>query len=145
MVFPVRLGFSPTITTTVVHSHLRVSVLPSVSLAWAACCLAAASSASLVCRLAVVFLSQPSSSAALPVWLFWLIFSSIPWLSEFHAIWFSRASGRLLILDWLLSSFLLWLVAKGFYLRLHLGQNSSEGHLSRDWAQTFNNGWWAGW
>ena len=33
----------------------------------------------------------------LPVWLFWLTFSLIYWLSEFHAVWFSDTSGCLLI------------------------------------------------
>ena len=52
----------------------------------------------------------------LPVWLFWLTVSLIPWLSEFHAVWFSGTSGFLLILDWLLSSFWSCEEAEGFYL-----------------------------
>ena len=71
----------------------------------------------------LVFLSRPAPSAALQTWLFWLIFSLIPWLLEFHAIWFPGTSGCLLIWDWLLSSFWLCEEMKGFYLCLHLGWN----------------------
>ena len=35
----------------------------------------------------------PTGSATLLVWLLWLIFSLIPWLSKFHAFWFSGTSG----------------------------------------------------
>ena len=75
-------------------------------------------------RVAKVFLSQPARSAALLVWLFWLIFSLIPLLSEFHAVCFSGSSVYLLTSDWLLSSFWFFKEAKGFYLCLHLGWNS---------------------
>ena len=74
------------------------------------------------------FLSQPrphsrpphsgfSPSTTSSVWLFCLTVSLIPWLLEFHAVWFSGTSGCLLILDWLLSSFWLCEEVKGFYLR----------------------------
>ena len=78
-----------------------------------------------------------SLSAALPVWLFWLTVSLIPWLSEFHAVWFSSTSGCLLILDWLLSIFWLCKEMKDFYLRLHLGQNCLLGFFkgSKEWAR----------
>ena len=65
-----------------------------------------------------------SASSVLLVCLGWLTVSLIPWLSEFHAVWFSGTSDCLLILDWLLSSFCLCEEAKGFYLYLHLGWNS---------------------
>ena len=38
-------------------------------------------------------------TACLPVWLFWLTFSLIFWLLEFHAGWFSGISGYLLVLE----------------------------------------------
>ena len=107
-----RLGVSPTLVTTIVHSQLWVSVSPL------------ASPTHLVPCFTTVFLSWPALSANLPIWLFWLIFSLIPWLLEFHAAWFSGTSGCLLILHWLLSSFRLCEEVKGLYLRLHLGQNS---------------------
>ena len=112
-----------TVATTIVDSHLWVSVSPSVSPTCAAHSLPAANPTPMVPSLPLVLLSQPMWSATLPLWLFWLILSLIPWLSRFHAVWFSGASGCLLILDWLLSSFWLYEEAKGFYLHLHLGQN----------------------
>ena len=60
----------------------------------------------------------------LPVWLVWLTVSLIPWLLEFHAVWFFGTSGCSLISVWLLSFFWLCEEAKGFYLPLHLGLNS---------------------
>ena len=72
----------------------------------------------------VLFLSWLIWSPALPVGLFWLIFSLICLLLEFHAVWFSGAFGCLLISDWLLSSFWLCEEPQGLYLHLHLGQNS---------------------
>ena len=62
-----------------------------------------------------------------------LFVSLIPWLSEFHAVWFSGTSGCLLILDWLLFSFWLCEEVKGFYLHLHLGRNSD---FRFDWDKT---------
>ena len=73
----------------------------------------------------------PWGESSLPAWLpilvpptSWVNVSLIPWLLEFHAVWFSVTSGCLLFLDWLLSSFWLCKEAKGFYLHLLLGQNS---------------------
>ena len=57
------------------------------------------------CCVTQVFRSRPACSAALLVWLFCLIFSLIPWLSEIREGWFSGAFGCLLILDWLLLPF----------------------------------------
>ena len=56
-------------------------------------------------------------------WSGWL-FLLIPWLSEFHAVWFSGTSGSLLLLDWFLFFFWLCEEGKGFYLHLHLGRKS---------------------
>ena len=84
-----RLGVSPTTATSVVHSQLWVSVSHS------------ASPVHSVCRLTEGSPCPP----ILPVCLVWLTVSLIPWLSEFHAVWFSGTAGCLLILDWLLSSF----------------------------------------
>ena len=95
----VRLGVSPTMATTVVHSQPWVLVSRSASPALAVRCLPGCSYQS--------------------GWFFSLIF----WLSEFHAVWFSGAFGCLLILDWLLSSFWLCKEMKGIYLHLHLGWN----------------------
>ena len=53
-----------------------------------------------------------------------LFVSSIPWLLEFHIVWFSGTSGCLLILDWLFFSFWLCEDEKGFHLCLCLGWNS---------------------
>ena len=44
-----------------------------------------------VCCIPSVFLSLPVRSASLLVWSFWLIFSLIPLLLEFHEVWFSGA------------------------------------------------------
>ena len=75
-------------------------------------------------RSASVFLHQLARVVcSLTGLVFWLIFYLIPWLLEFHAVWFSGASGCLLILDWLLSSFWTCKEVKDFYLCLHLGQN----------------------
>ena len=49
-----------------------------------------------------------SLSTALPVWLFCLTVSLIPWLLEFCEVLLSVDFGCLLILDWLLPSFWLW-------------------------------------
>ena len=117
----------------VVHSQLWVSVFPlSQPLPQSPLSLAP-SSAPMVCCMAMVFLSWPTGPhhGFLLVWLFWLIFSLIPWLLEFHAVWFSGTFRCLLILDWLLSSFCLCVEVKGFYLCLHLGQNLSYATL--DW------------
>ena len=62
----------------------------------------------------------------LPVWM---NVSLTPWLSDFHALWYSGSYGCLLFLKWLLSLFWLCEEAEDFYLCLHLGQNSS-GFLS---------------
>ena len=151
MNYRVRLGVSPTRATAVVHSQLWVSVSPSASPSYMVCCLAA------------VFLSWPhphsplSLCRFLPIWLLWLTLSLIPWLLEFHAVWSSGTSSCLLILDWLLSSFWLCDKAKGFYLCLHLGQNSPKanyiitvtsgvcvctiivwGHLLSSWRTSFS-------
>ena len=71
-----------------------------------------------------------SPSAPFQVWWFCLTVSLILWLLEFHAIWFSGTSSCLLILDWLLSSIWLDEEEKGFYLYLHLGQNSLMMNLN---------------
>ena len=52
--------------------------------------------------------------------------SLTPWLSEFHAVWFSGSSACLLCLNGLLSFFWLCKEAKHFYLRLHLCWNSKS-------------------
>ena len=121
----VRLGVSPTVATAVVHCQLWVSVSPWASSALVVCCLATAGPALPVLCLSTVFISLPAWSTTLLVWLFWLIFSLIPWLLEFHAVCFSGTFGCLLILDWLFSSFSLWEEVKGFYLCFLLGQDSS--------------------
>ena len=71
-----------------------------------------------------------SLSTTLPVCFLCLMVSLIPWLSEFHAVWFSGTSGCLLILDCLLSSFWFFKEAKGSYLHLHLGQKSQFTKLN---------------
>ena len=106
-----------------VHSQLWGSVSPS------------ASPAHLVHCSRWFFWAGLASAVCWLTGLVVLTFSLIPWLSEFHAVWFFGASGCLLILDWLLSYFWLCEEAKGFYICLHLGQNSREsfhtsiGHL----------------
>ena len=80
----------------------------------------------------------------LPVWLVWLTISLIPWLSEFHAVWFSGISGCLLFLDWFLSSFWLCQEAKGLYHRWQTQGPHAESnptlfylvqHLVSTWQQ----------
>ena len=50
-----------------------------------------------------------------PLLLVWMNVSLTPWLSEFHAVWFSGISGCLLFLNWLLSFFWLCKEAQCFY------------------------------
>ena len=52
----------------------------------------------------------------------WMNVSLTPWLSEFHAVWYSGSSGCLFFKNWLLSFFCLCEEGKYFYLGLHLGQ-----------------------
>ena len=75
-----------------------------------------------------------SPPTTLQVWLFWLTVSLIPWLSEFHAVWFSGTSGCLLFFN-LLLSFWLYEQVKDFYLCLHVGQNSSLNFLKTDFQK----------
>ena len=82
-----------------------------------------------------------SPYAALPVWLFCLTVSLIPWLSEFHAVWFSGTSGCLLILDWWLSSFWLWEEMKGFYLCLCLGRHHTHSYKPTSTASLMRLPW----
>ena len=56
-----------------------------------------------------------------PVWM--NVSSLTPWLSDFHAVWFSGSSDCFLFLNLLLSFFWLCEEVKHFYVSLHLDQN----------------------
>ena len=67
--------------------------------------------------------SSPPHGPSPPLLLAWMnVFSLIPWLSDFHTIWFSDSSGYLLFLNLLLSFFWLCEEAQCVYLCLYFGQ-----------------------
>ena len=67
------------------------------------------------------------SPPLLPVWM--NVSSSIPWLSDFHAVWFSGSSSYFLFLNLLLFFFWLCNESNCTYLCLHLGKKSEERYL----------------
>ena len=93
-----RLGVSSTAATpAVVPSQLWVSILPS----------ATPHPRGPLSHLGFSEPAPPAQFTAGSYRFFWLTFSLIPWLSKFHAVWFSGASGCLLIAFRLVVIFLL--------------------------------------
>ena len=103
--------------------------LPSCS-SWFICmpkwdCLLHRPMSHLVCHLATCPLCPSWLSP--PFLLLWMNVPSLtPWLSGFHTVQFSDSSGQM-FLNLLLTFFGLCKEAKRIYLRLHLGQKSSQG------------------
>ena len=124
---PVRLGVSPTATTHTgffsqrfwgfisaysnpgLHSLSFSAVVPSslsthkCGTSWSASCCHLPKSSSHCLAGCPLCLSPP------PL-LFWINIALTPWLSDFHAVWFSGSSGCLLFLNFLLYFF--WLCEK---------------------------------